>query len=191
MGDDPWKPADLVDRIRQGSRSAEEELVARYHRRVHCMILARTGSRETARDLSQDVVVHLLNALRSGRLRDATKLTAFVHGVARNVVADHRRARRNDPEVPLEVCDVARPNADDLVAAERMAIVRRAIERLRASDRSILQMLFVEGASLASIAAKSGVPVEVVRQRKSRALKRVRAALARGLPSGPRRGSGR
>ncbi len=156
----------------------------RYHRQVHCMILARTGSAEIARDLAQDVIVHLLRALRNGRLRDGEKLTGFVHGIARNVVADHRRSRARDPEVPLEEREVAWAAEDDPLAGDRMAVVRRAIGRLHADDRSILEMAFVEGASAASIAARSGLTPEVVRKRKSRALQRVRAALERRRDGG-------
>lgn len=164
----------LVERVRGGDRSAETELVSVFQSRVHCMILARTRNLETARELTQEVMLHTLHAVRNGQVRQSGSLPAYIHGVARNLVAGHRRSAGRTGAEPLPDGDhlglVAPHDGPD----ERLPLVRDALAKLSRSDRDILLMILVDGLSPAAIAAKLRLSAEVVRQRKSRAIKRVR-----------------
>jgi len=61
----------LGERIRSGNPSAEEELVRAFSSRVTFLALARTRDPELARDLTQEVMLAVLCALREGQLHDA------------------------------------------------------------------------------------------------------------------------
>jgi len=177
--------AGLVERVRSGDRSAEAELVSIFQTRVHCMVLARTRNLETARELTQEAMLHSLHALRSGQVRQAESLPAFIHGIARNLIAGHRRSTGKSAAEPLPDGDhpglVAPHNGHD----ERLELVRRALVGLSSSDRDILLMVLVDGLSPAAIAARLRLTAEVVRQRKSRAIKRVREQVETLAPRRP------
>ncbi len=164
----------LVERIRSGDGTAEEELVEYVSPRVFAMLMARTRDREVARDLLQDVLIAVLRSVREGALRDADRLVPFVHGTARNLVNNYFRDKVREPrieELSGDFADIVRQDA--LEADHREDLVRQALAMVDETDRQIVLMTMVEGRKPADIAAKLGLSSEVVRQRKSRAIKKI------------------
>src|SRR5262249_29649605 len=121
----------LVSRISDGDLRAEEDLVRIFWPRITFLVIARTGDREAAPDIAQEVMLTVVNALRSGQLREPDKLIGFVYGTARNFISNHLRARsRRPPHAPIDEAShviAASRAAED---AERVDIVRRAISLL-------------------------------------------------------------
>jgi RNA polymerase sigma-70 factor, ECF subfamily len=169
----PEQQSTLAERIRSRDLSAEEELVRLFSDRVTFLVLARTRDREAARDLTQDVMLAVVLALRDGHLREAERLAAFVYGTARNVINNYLRARSRLPrEDPIDGALQLASIPDPLENAERNAMARRALGALDSIDREILSLTLVEGLKPAEIAVRLGLTSEVVRARKSRALKK-------------------
>ena len=164
----------LVERIRSGDEAAEEELVHYVSPRVFAMLIARTRDREVARDLLQDVLIAVLRSVRDGALRDADRLVPFVHGTARNLVNNYFRDKVREPrteELSGDFADIIRQDA--LEVDHREDLVRQALAMVDETDRKIVLMTMVEGRKPGDIAAKLGLSSEVVRQRKSRAIKKI------------------
>jgi RNA polymerase sigma factor (sigma-70 family) len=180
----PAEQRSLVDRIRQGDTLAEETIVVRFDRRIRSLAVNRTHDREVARDLAQETLIQVLSALRGGQLRDAEKLGAFIFGIARNVINSYLRSRGRQPaEEPIDDLQIA-SDEEDSGLADRMALVRRALQRLDATDRRIMSMTLLEGWKPGEIASTLGLSVDVVRARKSRALKKVTDRVQRWLRIG-------
>jgi len=168
---------DLVERIRLGDADAEAALVALFHDRVRLIAIARTSDRELALEVAQETMTDVLVALREGRLREPDKLPGFVYGIARNHINDHFRARARRPVESLVADPPAQAAADpaaDLEAAERSAMMRAALGTLGGEERRVLLMTLVDGLKPGEIARQLGLADEVVRTRKSRALKKVK-----------------
>jgi RNA polymerase sigma-70 factor, ECF subfamily len=168
------EPRTLAERIRRGDASAETELVHEFSHRIFVMGVVRTHDREAARELVQDVLMAVIGGLRKGQLRDADRLSAFVHGTARNLINNQLRTESQIP--PLEALpeDLAQANlVEQLEDRERVRLVHQALERLGPEDRRILWMTLVEGRKPGEIAAALGLSSEVVRTRKLRAVKKV------------------
>jgi RNA polymerase sigma factor (sigma-70 family) len=158
--------------IRAGDRQAEEDLVRIFEGRIQLMLAVRTRDEDGARDLTQEVLMNVITAIRDGQLRQPESLAAFVYGIARNLLAGHLRSRRV-PELSLdEELPIAAPSFD-FERSERTAIVRKALGSLNRGDRGILLLSLVEGMKPGEIAERIGVSPEVIRTRKSRALRRV------------------
>jgi RNA polymerase sigma factor (sigma-70 family) len=120
------------------------------------------------------VLVAVLRALRDGRMHEGDRLAAFVHGTARNLANNFLRARSQRPDSEsitpeLELIQ----SADDFERRERTNLVRRALERLEATDQKIQLATLVEDLKPGEIARQLGLTAEVVRQRKSRAVKKI------------------
>ncbi|HET7698351.1 MAG TPA: sigma-70 family RNA polymerase sigma factor [Vicinamibacterales bacterium] len=169
----PEEQRALVERIRAGDVSAEETLVRIFRDRVAFFAIARTRDPEAARDLTQDVMLAVVRALRSGQLRDADRLGGFVHGTARNLINGYLRDRsrlKEDPiDAALSVTGTSEAADND---RERATLVRRALGALSSIDRKILWLTLVEGLKPGEIAARLGLTSEAVRTRKSRAVKK-------------------
>lgn len=168
----------LIARIVEGDVEAEAALVEHFVPRVRAMAVARTRNPDLARDLTQETLMAVLKAARKGQVKDADRIGAFVRGVARNLINNHLRRQRDHPEAQLdedEYGDVVGTFVvtDDHAAEERSRLLGRALEALSAPDRQVLLLTLVDGLKPGEIAARTGVSSEVVRARKSRALKRV------------------
>jgi RNA polymerase sigma factor (sigma-70 family) len=132
-------------------------------------------------DLTQDTLLAVILALRKNQLRDAERLPAFVLGVARNVVNNHLRGvhRRGEGELDADVAAslvAAEPREDE----ERRALVRQALDAMAPADREVLHLTLVDGLHPREIAQRLSLPSETVRQRKTRALKRLVAVVIDG-----------
>ena len=171
----------LHDRLRAGDRDAEDEFARFFIGRLRLMIAVRIKDRDAAQDLAQEATVAALGAIKEGHLREPERLAAFVHGVGRNIANNHiRRRQAVPPPVPLDADAIAAPSVDVLVEeADRRALAERALATLGADERQVLALTLVEGLKPGVIATRLGLSPDVVRTRKSRALKKVIAEVAR------------
>ena len=115
---------------------------------------------------------------RQGQLREADRLPAFVHGVARNIVNNHLRGQHRRGEAPLDDDLAARlPAADTREDADRRELVARGLAAIAPSDREVLQLTLVDGLHPREIAQRLSLSSDTVRQRKTRALRRLMAVV--------------
>jgi len=161
--------ADLVRRIESGSdAAAESELFRRMAPRVRLYGLRHLRDGYAADDLTQQVLMTTLEALRAGRLREPEKLASFVLGTCRMAVLDLRRgaARRArlmeefGADTPLSI-EPSVPQLD----GERLT---RCLEALKERERTVVVMTFYDertGSDVASFLGISAAHVRVVRHR--------------------------
>lgn len=169
----------LVERILQGDRSAEEELVQRYWRGVFLIVRARIRNRnpEEAYDLTQNTFMVVLQSIRAGKVREPEKLVGFIHGVASNLTNNFLYHEVETCELDQEV--PGRDPVELLEAADRHRKAQEAISSLSKLDQQILLGVLVDGVSLEEIAARLNMSPESVRTRKSRAIKKLKKRFAR------------
>ena len=169
----------LAQRILAGDRSAEDELVSTYRRGVFVIAVARTRDREAANDLTQEILIAILKALREGQLREATKLAAFIQGTARNLINNYLRAKSHHAEVELDEEAYCSDPVEELESLERQRLVRRELESFSITDQQILLLSLVDGHSLAEVALRLNLSHDAVRARKSRAVRKITKKFAR------------
>jgi len=164
--------------IAAGDSAAEAAFAAHFAPRIRAMLRARLRQVEAVPDLTQDTLVASILALRKGQLREAERLAAFVHGVARNIVNNHLRGEHRRGEAPLDD-DLAErlPAVDGREDAERRSLVARGLAAIPPGDREVLQLTLVDGLHPREIAQRLSLSSDTVRQRKTRALRRLMAAV--------------
>ncbi|MGE5206039.1 MAG: RNA polymerase sigma factor [Chlamydiota bacterium] len=163
--------AELVRQIGSGNeREAEAELFRRMAPRVRLYGLRHLRDEHAADDLTQQVLITTLEALRAGRLREPEKLTSFVLGTCRMTVLDLRRgAQRRQRLLEQFAADLlaqaavkwAKPNLDhDLLS--------RCLQNLKERERAVVVMTFYDeqtGADVANFLGVSQANVRVIRHR--------------------------
>ena len=126
-----------------------------------------------AEELVQDVLWAVIRALREGRVQQPGQLGAFVWGTARNLLNDRIRLRarlRSTPLVPgAEFPHPARHQEE----FERNHAARQAIARLDPHESAVIMLILVDGLGPEEVASRLGILPDAVRQRKSRALKKL------------------
>lgn len=172
--------AALVARLKVGDPDAEHQLVLLFRRRVQVMLEIRIRDREAARDLTQETMLAAVSALRDARLREPDRLAAFVYGIARNVANNYVRRRQGEPvAAQLENEMLVADAEQEMLDRAQRALASRALESLAKDDRDVLTLTLVDGLKPGEIATRLGLGVDVVRTRKSRALKRIIAEIER------------
>ena len=166
--------AELVLRIGTGEREAETELFHRMAPRIRLYGLRHLRDVQASEDLTQNVLITIIEALRQGRLREPEKLASFVMGTCRMTILDLRRgAQRKERLLEqfgpglLGSCESMRPRLDQ----QRLA---QCVEKLNERERSVVVMSFYDeqtGADVASFLGVSEANVRVIRHRAIRQLR--------------------
>jgi len=166
---------ELVRRIGSGSdREAEAELFGRMAPRIRLYGLRHLRDAHAADDLTQQVMITAIEALRAGRLREPEKLASFVLGTCRMTVLDLRRgAQRKErllQQFGADLLPSAQPSALDLDRTQ----LARCVQALKERERAAIVMTFYHeraGADVASFLGVSEANVRVIRHRAMRQLR--------------------
>jgi RNA polymerase sigma-70 factor (ECF subfamily) len=148
-----------------------QQVIAEVHPLVVQIVRGRTLRPEDVDDLSQDVMVRIIEQLPTWR-GDAP-ITHWAARIAVNLCIDHGRRLRRLPGAPAapEAVDPA-GHPDDAVAARDL--VDRLLAGLSAKDRLVVHLLDIEGWSIPEVAVRTGWSRLAIRLRVHRARKRLR-----------------
>jgi len=169
---DDARDEELIQRYVGGDSLAFEEIVTRYQRRVYTIALRMCGNPEDANDVTQDVFVSALKALR--RFRGDAQLSTWLHRVAVNSSLDHLRRVKRRRDRPGLNDEVDLPSGDagpdeHAVAASRAAEVQRALLKISEEHRAVLVLHDLQGLDYAEIAETLDIPLGTVKSRIHRA----------------------
>jgi RNA polymerase sigma-70 factor (ECF subfamily) len=152
------------------------------------------GNRSLAEDLNQETWLEALDAIEQFS-PDRGELRGWLLGIARNRVAMHYRRQfaqatthpGDDGMLALQD-DLDRPLLpDDIVErVERQGVVRAALVSLDSDCRNVLIAKYVDGLSVAQIAARVARTPKAVESLLSRARARLRSLLRWYFPSNTR-----
>jgi RNA polymerase sigma-70 factor, ECF subfamily len=153
----------------------DEQAAAAWRRQygsVYRFVRRRSGSREDAEDLTQEVFAAAVAQLGRAREQAEAPPLAWLYTVARRRLIDRLRAARSLVPLPEEYAGSER--------AYGPAIVRGLVDGLASLDeqqRRIVVAKLFEGRSFAEIAPELGVSEQACRMRLSRALAQLRRHL--------------
>ena len=161
--------AEVVRRIGSGpDHEAESELFRRMAPRVRLYGLRHLRDGHAADDLTQQVLITTLEALRAGRLREPEKLASFVSGTCRMTVLDIRRGAHRKERLLAQF-------GADLMATAQLSMPRldherltRCVQTLKERERTVVVMTFYDertGAEVAGFLGLSEANVRVIRHR--------------------------
>ena len=170
------RDADLASRIAEGDREAEAEMCRRMGPRIRLYGLRHLRSPSAADDLVQHVLLKILEALRSARVRETDKLAHFVLGTCRMTVLDLRRtSQRQEELLAIYGNDLApalpqTPTLDDRQLA-------RCVQSLKERERSVVEMTFHDDQTAAEAARALGTSETHVRVIRHRAIRQLRTCM--------------
>ena len=170
--------AELVRQIGSGTdREAEAELFRRMAPRIRLYGLRHLRDEHAAEDLTQEVLITTLEALRAGRLREAEKLASFVLGTCRMRVLDLRRgAQRRERLLEQFGADLPAPVQLSLPNLDHDQLTR-CVQNLKERERAVVVMTFYDEQTGADVAGFLGVSEANVRVIRHRAIHQLRDCL--------------
>ncbi len=178
------RPSDqlLAAQVRQGNEQALVHLIRRYERTLVGLIRHRVGSGDQVQDVLQDTLLHVWSGLRRDTPRD---VRAWLLQVARNRCRDYfRSTQRRELFVETEALApmVNRFGVAQARQREAAATIVEAMEEVR--ERAALRAFYLDGLSIAEIAARHRCPDGTVKRRLSHGRNRIRTVL--GVTPKPR-----
>jgi len=176
--------ATLVRRMRDGDAEAFGLLVERHMRRAYLAALGLVGSREDARDLSQEAFARAFRARH--KLDPDRSFYAWLYQILRRLCFNFRRDRAVRARALAGAAWLADADArsagvpDPARELERAELRRRvaaAIEALPEREREVFVLKEFEGLKYREIAELAGIPIGTVMSRLYAARKRLADAL--------------
>ena len=161
---DPTSTEDelLAVRCQLGEAAAFDDLIARWHGPLWGFVRSLSGDDEAAREILQDVWVRVIRGIP--RLRDGSKLRAWLFGIARRTVMDRLRDQyARSPPVDVDVDEIpSETAADDIHDREAL---EDALGRIPLVEREAVTLFYLQELSLSEIAEALNVPVGTVKSR--------------------------
>jgi RNA polymerase sigma-70 factor (ECF subfamily) len=197
--------AALVERLRRGEEAAFAELVSAQGGRLLAVARRLLGSEEEARDAVQDAFLSAFRSISS--FGGGARLSTWLHRIVVNAALMRLRRRRRKREEPIDELlptfaadghwsQEPKPwgaSADELLAARDVrAAVRRCIDRLPESHRTVLLLRDIEDLDTDETAELLGITAGAVKVRLHRARQALRTLLEREVVAGeaPKPGAG-
>ena len=170
-------------RMAAGDHSALAELYDRNARLVFSLALRILQNRADAEDVVQEVFAQVWT--QAGRY-DTTRgaVAAWMLTMARSRAIDRLRSRNSRPETPSEprivedMPDTAPRQDLDLLSAEQVEVLQRALNELPIAQRMALELAYYEGLTHAEIADRLSEPLGTVKTRIRQAVIKLRESLA-------------
>jgi len=151
-----WSEEQLLEAAVAYDEAALGELYDRYEARIHSYIYRRTGDETVAEDLTAQVFVKMLQAIRERRAWHSS-FSGWLYRIAHNVVIDQYRQRDRQAQISLdETPDLVAEDHDPAVSAElRLTTdkVRFAMRQLTDEQAEVLSLRFLEGYSIFEVAS--------------------------------------
>jgi RNA polymerase sigma-70 factor (ECF subfamily) len=175
MGDsmqERWLPAAV-----RGDPEAVEALVRHLMPAVYRYCRARLPDREAAEDVTQEVIIALIRALRGHQVKEE-RLGAYVFGIATNRVAMYYRAARRRRELLTDQPPdgQVRATGPEGLAEEKenRELMRSAVAQLNNVQQQVVLLRIAAGLSAAETGRVLGLSAGAVRVAQYRALRRLR-----------------
>lgn len=154
--------------------SAVETLWEQYSRRLGAFIRSRVANDAEAEDILQEVFLRIHRQLCC--VADWDKPGGWVFQIARNLIIDHWRRRRETVEVPEDL--PAEPaGLEDDPRNELALSLRQMMDALPEQDREALVLTEYEGVSQIELARRLGISVSGAKSRVQRARAKLRDML--------------
>ncbi|WP_420451818.1 RNA polymerase sigma factor [Ilumatobacter sp.] len=174
----------LVERARQHSSDAWEQLYRRYRPRLISYADRRLDSAHSAEDAVSEAFSRAVAGI-DGFTWQGIGFVGWMYGITRNVVLESNRSAARDRALEERETSAARTDgrlatddADhDLQREHERGVLRRVFDELDEADREILELRVVGELSATEVGAILDKRPGAVRMAQSRALERLRIAM--------------
>lgn len=176
----------LVERAKR-DKDAFTKLYNIYYPRLYAYLLARTGLKERAEDVTQEAFVKAVKALKQGRYHGVS-FGAWIFTIAKNELVDvwrkEHKVHSAEPDVLERHTPAAESAEDDMKAREdeadtqkRYAALSAALKKLSDEEQNLIAMKYIAGLSYKDIAEASKKRPKTLAVQLYRAIQKLRAEM--------------
>lgn len=172
----------LINRARRYEHQALTQLCEFYYRDVYSYIYYRVSNVQDAEDLTDDVFLKMVEAIRSCRARTERSFLAWLFRIAGNRVVDFRRRQAVRNHLPLDEKHLPTHAGPEIPVETKLTQERlqQAIPKLTDEQQQVMILRFVEGLSNAETAQILGKSEGAIKSLQRRGLASLRHILEEG-----------
>lgn len=171
--------ADFEFPINMGEETAFDLAYRTYHQPLRFFSAKFVGD-EDAEDVVENLFLKLWH--KQQEIKSREHLQAFLYHSIRNACLNHIKVSKNTERryeiFGQENPDVEESHIKEMIRAEVLAEVYRAINRLPSQCSKVISMSYIDGLSNKEIAEKMELPEQVVKNYKQRGLKILKGNLS-------------
>lgn len=160
----------LIKRIKQGDKAAFEQLVNKHYRNIFAYCYRRTGSKEDAEDITQEVFLKLVKAIY--KYQHTGKFTNFIFTIAVNCCNDFFRSKarhemkENISDDVAQLVAGARDEPENRISCqEEKDILYHRLKDLNSHQKEALILYYFHQLKAREIAQITGVPLATAKSR--------------------------
>lgn len=156
---------ELIERIAAADTQAMRALIGRYSVRIFRCVFKIVNDRPLADDLVSEILLDVWE--HAHRFERRAKVLTWLLAIARYKAMSALKHRRRHEQLD-EAHDVVDPteNAEESwCKSHRTKVLRHCLTKLSASHREVLDLVYYQEQSIASVATIIGVPVNTVKTR--------------------------
>ena len=186
--------AELIERTLKGDQHAFAELVEKYQEQIHTLAWHKIGDFHIAQEITQDTFVYAYQKLAT--LTHRNRFAGWLYVITSNKCNMWHRKRKPklqslEETDPMELEEVyyseyTSRQREEAVKQNRRTIVRKLLNKLRESERTVVTMHYLAGLTCEEIGKFLGVSPNTVKSRLHRArekLKKEEAVIQENLSS--------
>jgi RNA polymerase sigma-70 factor, ECF subfamily len=171
---------DLLSSAMNFDEGALGELYDRYETKIYSYIFRRTGDEVLAEDLTAQVFVKMLQAIREQKAWHSS-FSGWLYRIAHNLVIDFYRQRDRQNQVSLDdnpsITNVNDNPVETVAAQIEAEQVRAAMRQLTEEQADVLSLRFLEGYSITEVAGMMGKTEGAIKALQYRAVATLRQLL--------------
>ncbi len=171
---------DLLGSAMNFDEGALGELYDRYETKIYSYIFRRTGDEIVAEDLTAQVFVKMLQAIREKKAWHSS-FSGWLYRIAHNLVIDYYRQRDRQNQVSLDdnpsITDLNDNPVETVAAQIEAEQVRAAMRQLTEDQADVLSLRFLEGYSITEVAGMMGKTEGAIKALQYRAVATLRQLL--------------
>jgi RNA polymerase sigma factor (sigma-70 family) len=165
--------ADLVARSLAGDRESFNQIVLRYQTLICSLAYNGLGSLGQSEDVAQETFITAWKQLQ--RLREPSKLRAWLCGIVRHQVLKNRDRAGREPVHDAEALDAADESpanyllpSEEAICREEEAILWRSLQNIPPLYRETLVLFYRQHQSIQAVAEELDLSQDAVKQRLAR-----------------------
>ena len=172
----------ILKKLQNGEKEAFAEIYDIYSVRIFRFVYLKTGSKETAEDLTSEVFfkfwkyIELKNEAGNGKFVLNNSFSSFIYKIARNLIIDYYRKKKDylidiDEEKKDTIVDENQDILANLNKKEEIEDLKESLSYLKDDYQGILILRYVEDFSMGEIAEITGKKQGALRVQIHRAVK--------------------
>ena len=174
--------SDLIQRTLAGDQQAFSALVEKYQKQIHALAWQKIGDFHIAQEITQDVFLSAYHKLST--LKHHNRLAGWLYVIANNKCKNWFKKKRleyqsleeTDPGELEEVyySEYMAHQREEAVKQKRRGIVQKLLNKLKESDRTIVNLYYIAEMPCEDIGKFLGISPNTVRSRLHRARNQLR-----------------